>query len=390
MCRPLRLSLPESHSMRIKIGAAQRDYAAMRNILGTPVRDVEHVRTSNIFRYPNYMLFKGLGRIDPLLGNLHWGRRDCDLLHFFNMVSISKTPWVTTFETALPRWEQTRPAAAGFGLKLLAGKSCKRLIALSECARDFQFALLDEEHPDFAEAIRPKVTVLHPPQAALADAPKPPPAPGEAIRFTLVGADFFRKGGREVLRVFDRMLAAGAPLHLTIVSTMDYGDYASHATREDLTEALALIAKWPERIVHHARLPNDQVLALFARTDVALLPTWADTYGYSVLEAQAGACPVLSTDIRALPEINDDRCGWVIPVPKDARGNGVLGTREERAHFAELLEAGIERAVERILADPAAIAARGAAALTRIREQHSPEAHGLRLREIYEEALAEI
>lgn len=373
--------------MRITIGTPQRDYATVRNIL-SPVPDVEQIRTKNVFRYPNYLLFKGFGRIDPLLANLHWGARDCDLLHFFNMASLGKTPWVTTFETALPRWEETHPAAIGFGLKLLAGKSCKRLIAMSECARAFQGAVL-ADYPDLAEAIQAKVTVLHPPQSPLIDGPKPGPSTSEPIRFVIVGADFFRKGGGEVLRVFDRLLQEGAAIRLTIVSTLQHGDYASRATAADLAEARRVIAAWPGHIVHFERLPNDQVLELFRSSHVALLPTWADTYGYSVLEAQAAGCPVLTTDVRALPEINDDAHGWILPVPRNDRGNAVLGTPAERARFAQMLEGQIEAAIRSVLADPAMIAAKGAASLARIKAKHSPSAYGLRLREIYDEALAD-
>ncbi|MCW3849349.1 glycosyltransferase family 4 protein [Sphingomonas sp. LB-2] len=367
----------------IRVGYTQRHYAAARNFVEAQTPGVELVRAGNVFRYPDYALFKAFGHVDPLLGNLHWGGGGVDLLHFFNTMSLGRTPWVTTFETILPRWTETRGWAVRPGLRLLAGKPCRRLIALSQCAADFQRGFLADT-PDMAEAIRAKVTVLHPPQRLLADAP----AAAEAtIRLAIVGADFFRKGGREVLRAVDRLLAEGAPLHLTIVSTMAIGDYATHATAEDLAEARRVIAKWPGAIERIARLSNDAVLDLFRRSHVALLPTWAETYGYSVLEAQAAGCPVLTTDIRALTEINDDAAGWVIAVPKLANGNGVIGTAAERAVFAELLEAGIEAKLRAILTDPGVIAAKGAASLARIRAQHDPAAHGERLAEIYREAL---
>lgn len=382
----------ESHarvpmSRPLKVGWAQREYANVRNIIGSPSPGVERVRTDNLFRYPTHALYRVANRLDPLLSNLHWGRRDCDLRHFFNMVSLNRTPWVTTFETALPRWIETRDWATNWGMKLLAGKPCRRLIALSDCAAVFQRAVLDD-HPDVAAEIEAKITVLHPPQPLLVDAPKPAPLAGEPIRFVLVGSDFFRKGGAEVLRLFDRLLERDAPVELEIVSTLAHGDYATHTTADDLAAAQRLIAKWPDRIRHHVRLSNEAVLDLMRSAHVGLLPTWADTYGYSVLEAQAAGCPVITTDIRALPEINDDRQGWIIPVPRDDRGNGLLGTAEARRRFSEQLEAGLEQAVEAILADPASIVTRGKVALERIAMMHSPQRHGERLREIYDAALA--
>ncbi|MDF7775449.1 glycosyltransferase family 4 protein [Sphingomonas sp. AOB5] len=370
----------------ITVGTTQRSYPAVRNFLGGESEEVHYRRVGNAFRYPEHLLFKAFGYTEPLIGNLHWGGRGCDVLHFFNRVSFDNRPWVTTFETVLPRWDQLRPRLIPLGLGLLARDSCKRLIALSECTRDFQLAFLDA-HPKHRERIAPKITVLHPPQALLTDTPRSAPAADEAIHFAFVGVDFFRKGGREVLRAFDRLLEGGAPIRLTIVSAMHHGDYASRTTGEDLAEAQQLIAKWPGRIEQFGRLANDGVLELFRTAHVALLPTWADTYGYSVLEAQAAGCPVLSTDVRALPEINDDRAGWVIPVPKDGRGNAEIGTVAEREDFSRLLEVGIARAVEAILADPGSIAMRSAASLARIREHHDPAAHAARLRDIYLEAL---
>lgn len=42
------------------------------------------------------------------------------------------------------------------------------------------------------------------------------------------------------------------------------------------------------------------------KAHVCLLPTWMDTFAYSVLEAQACGTPVISTSLRALTEINNE------------------------------------------------------------------------------------
>ena len=78
----------------------------------------------------------------------------------------------------------------------------------------------------------------------------------------------------------------------TILSGLAYGDYASHTTEEDYKRALVLIAQMGRCATHIHYLENDQVLELLKRTHVSLLPTYDDTYGFSVLEAQAAGCPV--------------------------------------------------------------------------------------------------
>lgn len=130
------------------------------------------------------------------------------------------------------------------------------------------------------------------------------------------------------------------------------------------------------------------MLDLLKNADVGLLPTWADTYGLSVLEAQAAGCPVITTDVRALPEINNNRVGWLIRVPKDALGEAVYTTAEDREVLSQVIEAGLENIIRSIAADPSMIAVKGQAALERIRAEHDPQAYADKLRQIYHNALA--
>ncbi|WP_241627814.1 glycosyltransferase, partial [Rosenbergiella epipactidis] len=52
-----------------------------------------------------------------------------------------------------------------------------------------------------------------------------------------------------------------------------------------------------------------------SKSHIGLLPTWADTYGYSLLEFMAAGCPVISTNVRALTEINSSDRGYIINLP---------------------------------------------------------------------------
>ncbi|WP_125140102.1 glycosyltransferase family 4 protein [Clostridium transplantifaecale] len=61
-----------------------------------------------------------------------------------------------------------------------------------------------------------------------------------------------------------------------------------------------------------------------------LLPTFADTYGYSLLEMQACGLPVVSTNVRAMPEINDNECGWIAKLPVNEYGEALYSTEQSR------------------------------------------------------------
>lgn len=226
--------------------------------------------------------------------------------------------------------------------------------------------------------------VLHPPQKLLIpDCAQKPHQTGE-LSFLMVGRDFFPKGGLEVLRVFDRLYQEGEIARLVIVGRLELGEFVSHTTKADQAVALAILQKHRERITHHPSLPHAEVLELMKRSHVGLLPTWAETYGYSVLEAQASGCPVITTDIRALPEINNEQVGWLIPVPQDSSGNGLLATAQQRAEFSACVEAGLERAIRAILLNRDSVFEKGTRSLERIRTHHDPHKAGARLEAIYD------
>jgi glycosyltransferase involved in cell wall biosynthesis len=176
-------------------------------------------------------------------------------------------------------------------------------------------------------------------------------------------------------------------MRLNIVSSLQYGDYASKTSIEDLQNALKIIDRHAAFITHHQRLPNNLVLELLKASHVGLLPTYADSFGYSVLEAQAAGCPVITTNIRALPEINNDEKGWLIEVPKTHTGNGKILTPQERVHFSNALKLGLRAKMESILNNPESIAVKGAASFNSILTDHSPIEHAVFLAKIYNEAL---
>lgn len=373
------------------IGTTHGGYFNDRCITHVPFENYEVKRAPNAFRLPNGLWFRLTGRINHRMLNLHWApsRGGVDLLHLLNGIHLGKQPWLTTYETYLPRWGAYGYGRLEWGLKYLARPNCHRLIALSECAVEIQAQFLDD-YPRHRQAILDKIEVVSPPQTLQVQDYREKSLNPDRIEFTIVGADFFRKGGLEILRACDRLLQRNTPLRLNIVSRMQYGDYATQTGPESLEEAQAIIARHPEGIHFHDALPNAEVLELFRRTHVGLLPTWADTYGFSVLEAQAAACPVITTDLRALPEINGTDRGWIIPVEKDSRRNAILDTEAQRKKFSDRLTDELEAMMENIVANPSEITTKGTAALNYVREQHDPGKIATKLESIYDVILGSV
>ena len=398
---------------KVKIGvlAYRMDFYTNLRIILNQLPEAEYVPVRDIFSYRRALALK-LNQVigKPLFPTFDLNNQfedfdlnRVDVLHFSNGVSYGKTPWVSHFETILPRfsellnvtkdqkWQNLQPGRLTLkGLESLRSSSCKQIIAWSENAANIQRKLLSEILSEFREPILAKLCVLHPAQDVLVgDVPSREYDQAHPIRFILVGAGFFRKGGRELFRTFQKLAGEeGFPIRLVVVSSLRLEPYAAQETEEDLNWARQIIASKPKWLEYYEELPNSEVLDLLKNADVGLLPTWADTYGLSVLEAQACGCPVITTDVRALPEINNNRVGWLIRVPKDELGEAFYGTGEDRQRLSQEIQNGLESIIRSIVAEPAMIALKGQAALERIRTEHNPHDYAERLRQIYLDAVA--
>jgi glycosyltransferase involved in cell wall biosynthesis len=326
-----------------------------------------------------------------------------DLMHFFNAISFGTTPWITTFETIVPRFKSTLSCHHGRncgysslihepkvlkGLEALSSDSCKKLISMSECNLSMQTEFL-RNFPQYRSEIERKLTCLHPPQHLLVDdyASKQLPLDGQ-IRFLFVGSAFFRKGGIEILEAFQEARRNnGYNLKLTIVSSLTLDNYATREKQEDVERVKKIIEENRDWVEYWGHLENKRVLELMEAAHIGLLPTYADTYGYSVLEFQAAGCPVISTNVRALPEINNNEIGWVIEIPKNRLGEAIYTTEEDRGEIGRAIRGGLTSAIAEIMDNRQVILRKANAALKHIRDHHSPEEFSRRLGEIYHRAL---
>lgn len=116
------------------------------------------------------------------------------------------------------------------------------------------------------------------------------------VRLLFVGGDFKRKGGDLLLR-WARETRVKIPWELHIV------------TRDEVPET-------PGVIVHH-NLPNNsaELVNLYRRSDMLVLPTRADCYSLVAMEAMASGLPVLISPLGGIPEIvKEGETGYLIGV----------------------------------------------------------------------------
>ena len=384
------------------IGYLARSYLEMRTIIGC-VREAVYVKVRNWDQLIAIYVLGKLLRLNRRFAalelqfyNSYHGNPRCDVLHCFNTTSWTKTPWVVTFETMVPRYEGVIRVAdrskmpydrrVGRALDQMAGSSCVALVAMSDCAAKMQRKL----HARYKIAsLDKKLFVLHPPQKVLVDhvETKTFLKNRPSVSGVFIGKEFFRKGGWESFKATERVnneLGYDA-IRLTVVSTLQYGGYAEHpdaAIMKD--EFLAAVSKY-SWLTHHTYIENSELLKRLPGYDFGLLPSHADTYGFSVLELQAAGLPVVTTNVRALPEINNADCGWVIPVPIDGSGEACYSTRVEVENLERCIIDQCYEVMKRIALNPAEeLKDKGRRALERIKREHDPARYGQRMEEIYE------
>ncbi len=373
-------------------GIGSRNYTFERVAYGLPVPDVK-------FEKRLYVPWKLLNRRSQWLKNTYFfcSPRGNDIFHVWNGICANNRPWITSFEAHLPRYFMGKSHKLNrWGLERLAHRSCRRILALSEAARNF---FIWQNDGQVVESIRDKLDVLY--GGVCVDAQLVSEhrqflgRPGPDTVICLVGHEFFRKGGWPVLLAM-RRLSRNQRVRLKVISALRAGDYASRENAEQSSEARRMMQVNPA-IEWYESLPYEEVVQHLCRSHVAVLPTLDDTLGWSVIEAMSIGLPVITTNVFALPEIVDDEVnGFTIELPLQenrrwaglALPKGSEEFRAERQQAYNRIVNGLVETVQRFADDPALIQKMGEAAVKKVRTRFHPETQGRRLRQIYDEALA--
>ncbi|MEI6180913.1 MAG: glycosyltransferase family 4 protein, partial [Chloroflexales bacterium] len=144
--------------------------------------------------------------------------------------------------------------------------------------------------PTKIEVVPPGVDLhLWTPGARQADGP---------LRILFVGGDFQRKGGETLLRAFRALPTGTAELHLVTRTPIE-----------------------PEAGIHtyyHLKPNTPELIALYQRSTVFVLPTEAEAFGIAAIEASAAGLAIVATAVGGLVDIvAEGESGFLIP-PSDS------------------------------------------------------------------------
>ena len=403
----------------MKIGILSKNYAAKRLFLDKlPFAEYKDVRFNNWHLWKNAHLWflRAIGKLrmtpEEAAAKLFYDFKSvvptgCDVLHFFNTICHDrKQKYVISIESAVP-WplevtrcvESRNPDMSILrnneyvkkAIRDLSRPNCLAMMALSKCSYNIQRQLV-AQFPEYSDTINQKLITLTPPQELLVKSIEEKHltySNEEEFVFVYVGRNYYRKGGRDVVEVLSR-LHSKYKFKLILISALDKDEKKYERTDHDYEDAVNMIKNNSTWIEYYPSLPNSEVLEKIKKAHVALLPTWMDTFAYSVLECQACGTPVISTSLRALTEINGEEVGWLIDVPVNSLNNPIMNNRDDFNIFENQLQDGLQKAIVHVLENRQEVKQKAERCLKVISEKYSPVLYNQRLELLYNGQVSEL
>ena len=164
------------------VGYTNDSYPERRTIIDNNLHPLKKIKSINLY-FPQAAMkripFIGK-KVDTYFFEKIIGVTEVDGIHFFNSVTDKDIPWISTFETLIPRTTATAFIQNEVDidgkeknlkqiekyLQLIAKDQCKKIIALSEINRQMQLDLLSY-FPAYRASIEKKLIQLNPPQKKL-------------------------------------------------------------------------------------------------------------------------------------------------------------------------------------------------------------------------------
>lgn len=367
--------------MKTIIGYNGDRYPLTRNIV-KKIKDFNYINIENHIEDIKGYKDIFIGDLPDNILKIDFSRynKNITLLHLFNFINIGTIPFISTFETIIPRYFVENIDNKNILINHLADNKCRGIIALSDCTyRIEKKYLMNTYNEIICNKILKKLFVLHPPQEIYKSNIKD----NSIIKFIIIGNEFFRKGGFEVLTVLKKLRKIYKNFELYIISNFNLVTRwnVSKTTKEEFDKSLNFINSTPW-IKSFKNISQREVFKILQKCHVGLLPTYQETYGYSVLEMQSCGIPVISSNVRALPEINDDSCGWIINFPHgwELGQNTDIDTTNK---YKKINLENLQIIISSILENPEQINKKGYSAIERIKKFHDPNSYAEKLKTIY-------
>lgn len=296
--------------MRVKL--IYRNYKPIheiyRSFLLEPPKDVEYIipRAKPYLRI-GHTIYRAFGSkaffgllIDFAQNHIFDSRVEdhIDLIHYVQLTprTIPDCPYVVDIEhvsglTGFLRMDEGKRSRI---LNFITNTNCRRVIALSERARETLVVLLGKEYGK----IQHKTEVVYPALPNFYNLYKKEAdfslmGRTQTFKLLFVGKDVYRKGLHELLEAFNILSRRDLDVELFIVSDAPK----------------RLISRYDSDRIHYLRpgFSKDEIVKkCFIPSDLFVMPTHSDTFGMVLLDSLSSGTPVITTNQFACSEIIKD------------------------------------------------------------------------------------
>lgn len=150
-------------------------------------------------------------------------------------------------------------------------------------------------------------------------------------KMVFVGWDFGMKGGADLLAAFQRAHHQRPELELLIAGP-DQRQWVQQ-------EGVSWLGPVPSK---------DALIALYRQSDLFVMPSLRDSFGFVFLEAMTQGVPCIGTDLNAMPEIIEDgKTGYIVPLrDPEALADAILRYYEDESNRQRMGTAALARVKE--------------------------------------------
>lgn len=204
----------------------------------------------------------------------------------------------------------------------------------------------------------------------------------------LFNGDFFRKGGANVVDAFERIqkIVPKVRLNLCCDEVKDFNTGDLVLREKYLTKIKANSAITLGRVSR-----AEMIESIMPQTDIYLLPTYAEAFGFAILETMAFGIPVVSTNYFAIPEmVSDQVTGLLIDTSRfncDKMFPGYFVNQIPK-EFHSYVSSQVFEKTMRLIDSPRTRNDMGIAARSVARSKFGFDNRNRAMREIYEQAVS--
>lgn len=281
-----------------------RTGAALR--YNNPPRNVSYTLYKQKLGYPKHIGHYGLGWVSVPLSSARLfseavfpiKKENYSLIHsMFWSIHRYPIPWIHENDQSLGQYFSDYISFDGFWSKkivriatnMLNSERCKAIILWSNWAK--KGYIQDGVDPSKISVIPPAFVTSH----------KEIQHKSKNILF--IGRDYRRKGGDVALQVFGKLRKSFDNLRLTFIGKIEDRNTLEKVRRDN---SISYFDHVSLQNLHETILPS---------SDIFLLPTTAEAYGMSIIEAMCKGVPVVASSVSAIPEVVEDGVSGFLATP---------------------------------------------------------------------------